>query len=44
MTDRDLIVVRVPGKSSRGWCRIGLPPFVEKVEGGAQATPAKEET
>jgi hypothetical protein len=43
MTDRDLIVVRVPGKSSRG-CRIGLPPFVEKVEGGAQATPAKEET
>ncbi len=25
-------------------CRIGLPPFVEKVEGGRRATPAMEET
>jgi hypothetical protein len=25
-------------------CRIGLPPFVEKVEGGRRVIPAKEET
>jgi hypothetical protein len=25
-------------------CRIGLPPFVEKMEGGRRGYPAKEET
>jgi hypothetical protein len=25
-------------------CRIGLPPFVETVEGGRRATLAKEDT
>jgi hypothetical protein len=25
-------------------CRIGPPPFVEKVEGGHRGSPAKEKT
>jgi len=26
------------------WCRIGPPPFVERVEGGRRSHPGKEET